>query len=126
MSEGTPDIVRRYYRALETRDERAFLSCFAREGTLEDPVGTTPLAGEVALGAFFGGLTSGFATLSVEAVECFTSGHGIAVKFAGRVTTPDGRRGEAEGIDVFHVDAAGLIRELRGYWDPAGLMARLK
>jgi steroid delta-isomerase len=47
------------------------------------------------------------------------------VKWTGRGTGKNGRTVTFEGIDILEVNAAGKIQTIKGYWDPAAMMAEL-
>ena len=119
------NVVSSYFSTLSAMDIDAWLALFEEEATGHDP-GIPLLVGPDQLRAFAGGLVGIFATFSALPEEIFLCDSGAAVRWNARGTTKDGREVTFSGIEVFEVGAEGKIRWARAYWDPAGLMARLK
>lgn len=119
------DTVSRFYAAICAFDVEAWLDNFSPDAESHDPVGAPVLRGHAALRDFFTGLAAMMESIDMRAERTFISGDSAAVKWRGAGTGKNGATFRFEGIEVFEFDAAGRIRVLRAYWDPAPLLAVL-
>ena len=112
-------VVDTYVRAFATKDRALYVSLFADGGTVEDPVGSTPVTGRDALGAFFDHATSvGRLELQVAADGVRVAGNHVAFSFTLHVDT-GAQVLVLPVIDTFDLDPDGRIRAMRAYWSPA-------
>ena len=118
--------VSRYFAAIRAMDVEAWLATFAEGAVSEDPYGSPPHEGKVALGQFFNAIASAFESVAMRADHLFISGNAAAVKFTITGKGKNGRDVVAEGIDVFEFDEEGLIRRIKAYWNPAAMLAELQ
>jgi steroid Delta-isomerase len=118
-------VVAEYFAALRAMDPEAWANTFAEDGVTHDPVGTPPHQGRAALRRFLQGILSMFQEAGLTEDDIFVAGNGAAVKWTGRGVAKNGRPIQFEGIDVFEVNEAGKIQEVRAYWDAAAVMAQL-
>ena len=110
-----------YCAAFSAGDEAAYVSLFAPDGWIEDPVGTPRHQGAAALAAFFRQSAS-----MAESIELRTTG---PVRVAGaEAAFPMQARPVLGGttyvvdiIDVMTFDEDGRITTMRAFWDPAEL-----
>lgn len=109
--------------AVTAGDREAWLSLFAADGVVQDPVGVSPLdptglghRGIDAIGAFW---DSTIAPNSVRfAIErSYASGSECANVGAVITTLPDGSVATAEGVFVYAVNADGKLASLRAFWE---------
>jgi len=124
------DIIRQtidtYFGAISRLDPDAWAATFAEDGVSLDPYGSPPMRGRAVLREFLQGLCAAFDQVEMTPDEVFVSGDGAAVKWS---LTGVGKAGQAvrfDGIDTFDIGEDGLIREARGYWDPAVMMGQLQ
>jgi steroid Delta-isomerase len=107
-----------YFAAIAARDPQRIASIFAKDGQIEDPVGSPIRHGRDQVARLF---TSGVATLAsqveVKVVAALPSGSKIAAHWIMIARGKAGREVETEGIDVLQVDADGLIVRAEGYWN---------
>jgi steroid Delta-isomerase len=117
--DGVAAVVARFYAAVRSNDVDVWVALFAVDATAADPVGAPVHRGQEGLRAFLSGVLQQFETfgLTQNAVYCVSGG--AAVKWTGLGRGRNGRSVEFEGIDVFEVDAHGLIKSLSAYWDAA-------
>jgi steroid delta-isomerase len=113
-----------YFAAITALDVEAWLATFAPDATSYEP-GVPPLTGHDALRQYFNGVAAGFSSLSFRADQIFAVGHEAGVKWSANGTGHNGKQAAFDGIDVFTVNDAGLITEIRAYWNPAAMMAQL-
>lgn len=112
-------VVETYVRAFATADRALYVSLFADDGTVEDPVGSRQVTGRDALGAFFDNATSaGRLDLRVAPDGIRVAGNHVAFSFTLHVDTGS-RVLTLPVIDTFDLDPDGRIRAMRAYWSPA-------
>jgi steroid delta-isomerase len=119
----TPDemrtLVDRYVQAMNSNDREGYVSLFAPDATMEDPVGSEVRRGHDGVRAFWGEVHA----LSPQITLVLTG----PVRVAGAelafpmeaVSDVGGTTMIVDIIDVFRVDDAGLITSMRAFWDPA-------
>jgi steroid Delta-isomerase len=125
-SEAIQKVIAEYFAAIRAMDAAAWANTFAEDGITHDPVGTPPHQGREALRQFLQSILDMVREAGLTEDQVFIAGNGAAVKWTGRGVARNGRRLQFEGIDVFAVNDAGKIQEVRAYWDAAALMARLQ
>lgn len=128
--EGIPDprvagAVSSYFETLSARTEPAWLTLFADDAVIHDPVGSLPAEGRGALAEVWKVLQGPFEKLVLDPLHTFYGGNGAAVKWTGRGRGITGREVEFEGITVFEVNDEGRIHTLMSYWDPAAMLIEL-
>lgn len=113
--------LQRYVERVASHDVEAVLELFADEISVEDPVGGAPgthVKGKEAVREFF---QKGFSrTRPVPTLSGpirTTHGDEAAMAFTLRLDL-GGERREIDVIDVVRFDDAGLITELRAFWNP--------
>ncbi|MDJ0394868.1 nuclear transport factor 2 family protein [Rhodococcus sp. G-MC3] len=86
---------------------------FADDATLEDPVGTEPLAGREAIEKFYSALDA--AQCTTELLDIRTAGNSAAFRF--RVNTDTGEQTiRIEPIDIMTFDDQARITSMRAFW----------
>ncbi|HWQ34485.1 MAG TPA: nuclear transport factor 2 family protein [Blastocatellia bacterium] len=118
-------VVADYFAAIRAMDREAWVATFAADAVSHDPYGAPEHRGHDALRQFFDGIAGAFEQVGLSEDQVFIAGDGAAVKWTGRGTGKNGRAVTFEGIDVFTINEAGKIQEVRAYWNPAALMAEL-
>jgi ketosteroid isomerase-like protein len=109
--------------AVEGQDREAWLSLFADDAVVADPVGPSPFdpdgrghRGPVAIAAFYDGVIAqgriGFAIR-----ESFVAGDECANVGTITTTFPDGSAVAVDLVSVYATDGAGRLRSLRAYWE---------
>jgi len=116
-AENMKDAVRRYVQLLTDSDVEGIVGLYAEDGRMEDPVGTPPHQGHDALRQFYGATAP---ALSVEiAGPICTAGKSAAVLLLARLTMGEDNHAWIDATDVFTFNDAGLLQEVRAYWNPA-------
>jgi len=115
-----------YFAAIVARDPQRIAAVFAKDGEIEDPVGSPIRHGrdEVA-GLFASGVAALASYVAIEVLAALPSGDGIAAHWTMIARGKAGREVVAEGIDVLQVDAQGLIVRAEGYWNAAAFRQAL-
>ena len=110
-----------YLDAVSRGSSADIAALYAENGTLEDPVGSTPVTGREAIAAFFGALEG--RTQEIELLTLRVSGSSAAFHF--RVVTPMGDKiYEVSPIDVMTFDENAKITSTRAFWAPSDMIAR--
>jgi len=110
--------------AVEAGDRDAWLTLFAPDALVEDPIGPSMFdpdgrghRGAEAIGAFYDTvIASGSVQFSIR--ESYAAGRECANVGTITTTLPDGTRAIVEGVYTYRVDDAGRIVALRAYWEP--------
>ncbi|MBF6355890.1 nuclear transport factor 2 family protein [Nocardia higoensis] len=109
--------------AVRSRDKAAWLSLFAVDGVVEDPIGPSGFDPEGrghhgldAIGAFWDTAIAPTESIEFRFEDSFACGDEVA--FTGLIrTTLGGHLIDAEGVFTYRVDAEGKIAALRAYWE---------
>ncbi len=109
-----------YFAAIAALDPQRIASVFAKDGEIEDPVGSPIRHGrdEVA-GLFASGVAALASHVKIKVLAAIPSGNSIAAHWTMTARGKAGREIEAEGIDVLRVDQHGQIVRAEGYWNAA-------
>lgn len=114
------------WAAVNAGDKAAWLALMADDVLIEDPIGDAPtnaggagIRGKAAVGAFYDDTIGKTRVRSVRAEETFPSSApneiahilNLHFEFDGGFTT------DVRGIFTYKVDEAGLLTNLRGYWN---------
>ena len=108
------DTVHAYVRALNASDLDAIAALYAEDATVEDPVGSPPKVGRVAIREFYAVSTSMQLVVALEG-EIRVAKRACAFAFSVQVTHK-GQLTTIRPIDVFEFDAAGRISSMRAYF----------
>ncbi|MCB0973993.1 MAG: nuclear transport factor 2 family protein [Actinobacteria bacterium] len=110
-------IVDAYIDAWNTRNRDGYLSLFAPNATVEDPVGSPIHVGAEAIGAFFDGslALADSLNMSAHAESIRVSGTSIAFMFTVASVIGDTTI-ELTPIDVFEITDDGLISSMKAFW----------
>jgi steroid Delta-isomerase len=108
--------VERYIDAWNSEDREAWLGCFAEGAVSEDPVGSDPMIGHEAIGAFWDGIHSMFDGSKLNSVlgpiVC-----GDEVVLAMQATGSAGANEVCiDIVDLFRLDDDAKINSLRAFW----------
>ena len=112
------DTVTAYVESFNTQDRAKFVGLFAEDVVQIDPVGSAPNTGVPALAAFWDGLFGSVDKVEFQINDLIVSGDEAALVFHITQTKP-GATVTVDGIDVFRLDDAGRIVQVKGYVDQA-------
>ncbi len=113
------------WRCVQSGDREGWLALMADDVVVEDPIGEavtnpggTGVRGKAALAAFYDA-NIGPNQLRVTCEETFPSSSPteIAYILILETTFPNGFVATVRGVFTYRVDGAGLITNLRGYWN---------
>ncbi|MBM3133556.1 MAG: nuclear transport factor 2 family protein [Chloroflexi bacterium] len=123
---------KRSMSAAERRAREEWLSLYADDAKVEDPVGPSPMdpegkghKGKEALARFFDANIAN-TKIRFEIKDSFAAGQECANVGAINLTFPDGSTGLCEGVFVYRVNAEGKIISLRAFWEFERMMKTIK
>lgn len=117
------------WRAVQSHDREGWLALMADDIVVEDPIGQavtnpdgTGVKGKEALAAFYdANIGPNQLTVTREASFPSSSPNEIAYILVLRTEFPNGYVATVRGVFTYKVDDAGLITNLRGYWNIEGM-----
>jgi ketosteroid isomerase-like protein len=113
--------------AVQAGDREAWLSVFAPDAVVEDPIGSSPFdaegkghRGSEAIRAFWDNVISqGRVAFTIR--ESYAAGSECANVGTITTTFADGSRAVVDGVFSYRVDDMGRVAALRAYWELANL-----
>lgn len=113
------------WRCVQSGDRAGWLALMADDILVEDPIGAavtnpdgTGVRGKDALAAFYDtNIGPNQLTVTCEATFPSSSPNEIAYILVLRTEFPNGFVASVRGVFTYRVDDAGLITNLRGYWN---------
>lgn len=120
----------RSYSAVAKGDLAEWLSVYAEDAVIEDPVGPSMFdpegnghRGHAAISAFWEKAIAPIAKFEFEIYESFA--HHLTCANIGRIKTsfPDGGYTVTDLIMVYVIDADGRVASMKAYWEPDRTMA---
>jgi steroid delta-isomerase len=98
---------------------------FAADGTIEDPVGTTPIQGTQAIIAYLETFPTILNEIRIQSFDVTVAGQECAIKWRLRFKTKTGNVFFVDGIGVLTINAEGKVQKDREYFDLAYFQAQL-
>lgn len=111
--------------AVEAGDRAAWLSLFAADAVVEDPIGPSPFDpegsghhGVEAIGAFYDTVIGPNESVRFDIRESWAAGDEVANVGTISTTLPHGGGTvHTDGVFTYRVDAEGRLVALRAYWE---------
>lgn len=119
--------------AVTSRDKDTWLTLFAPDAVVEDPVGPSMFDaegkghhGREGIAAFWDMTIGMTERMEFDIRDSFAAGDEVAN--VGTITAflPGGMRADTEGVFVYRVGEDGLIRSLRAFWETERAVATLR
>jgi len=107
-------------------DAQGTANLFAPDGTIEDPVGTTPIQGTQAIIAYLETFPTVLNEIRVQSFDVTVAGQEAAIKWRLRFKTKTGNVFFVDGIGVLKINAEGKVQADREYFDLAYFQAQLQ
>jgi steroid delta-isomerase len=119
------DLARRSQAAVHAKDRDAWLSLFAPDAVVADPVGPSPFdpaghghRGPAAIAAFYDTVIAPNESISFEIERSYLCGDEVADVGIIRTTLPGGQHVVVvRGVYTYRSNGAGQLAALRAYWE---------
>jgi steroid Delta-isomerase len=119
------DLARRSQAAVRSKDREAWLSLFAPDAVIADPIGPSPLdpdgsghRGLTAIAAFYDTVIAPNEQVSFEIERSYLCGDEVAdVGIIRTVLAGGDHVVVVRGVYTYRADAAGRLAALRAYWE---------
>ncbi len=128
------DLARRSQAAVRAKDRQAWLSLFAADAVVQDPVGPSPFdpggsghRGPAAIAAFYDAVIAPAELITFEIEDSYLCGDEVADIGVIRTVLAGGTRvAVVHGVYTYRSNGAGQLAALRAYWefDRAEIIAR--
>ena len=106
-------------------DAQGTANMFAPDGTIEDPVGTTPIQGTQAIIAYQETFPTILDEIRIQHFDVTVAGQEAAIKWRLRFKTKSGNVFFVDGIGILKINAEGKIQSDREYFDLAYFQSQL-
>ncbi|WP_370247054.1 nuclear transport factor 2 family protein [Nocardioides sp.] len=125
----------RSYSAVAKGDLAEWLTVYAEDAVLEDPVGPSMFdpegkghRGHAGIAAFWEAAIAPIASFRFEIEDSFANPGSNTCANIGRITTtfPDGSSSVTDLIMVYVVDDDGRVLSMRAFWEPERTMATFR
>lgn len=111
----------RYVAAFSAADRAGYLSLFAPDATVEDPVGSDVARGAEGIGGFWDGVRAMAPEITLVRTGPARIAAGEAAWPLRAITTMGEMKLAVDIIDVMAFDDEGHITVMRAFWDPADM-----
>ena len=113
--------VHAYAVGLRARDRDAWISLFADDAVVEDPVPSEPHVGRAALERFWEGVMSIAPEVHMEVGDVHVCGDEVAASFEMTLSSPT-RQAKVRGIQLLRLDGDASIVSSKSYWEPSSVV----
>jgi len=107
-------------------DAQGTAALYAPDGTIEDPVGTTPVQGTQAIIAYLETFPTILDEIRVQHFDVTVAGQEAAIKWRLRFKTKTGNVFFVDGIGIFKINEQGKVQSDREYFDLAYFQSQLQ
>ena len=107
-------------------DAQGTANLYAPDGTIEDPVGSTPIQGSQAILAYQQSFPTILDEIRIQSFDVTVCGHEAAVKWRLRFKTKTGNVFFVDGIGIINVNENGKIQSDREWFDQAYFLSQLQ
>ena len=119
-------IARNMFDKFAAMDAQGTANLFAPDGTIEDPVGTTPIQGTQAIIAYLETFPTILDEIRIQSFDVTIAGQEAALKWRLRFKTKTGNVFFVDGIGILKINADGKVQADREYFDLAYFQAQLQ
>jgi ketosteroid isomerase-like protein len=106
-------------------DAEGTTNLYAPDGTIEDPVGTTPIQGTAAILAYQQTSPTILNEIRIQSFDVTVAGQEAAIKWRLRFKTKTGNVFFVDGIGIFRINENGKVQSDREYFDLAYFQSQL-
>ena len=114
------------FAGLISFDAQRVLQHYADDAVLEDPVGTPPMQGKAAIGAYLASFPTLFNQMKLYSLNIKPGGQEAGVTWRIRFTTKTGKVFFLEGTGMFKFNEQGLIQSEKQFFDLAYFLEQLQ
>lgn len=107
-------------------DAQGTAALYAPDGTIEDPVGTTPVQGTQAIIAYLETFPTILNEIRVQHFDVTVAGQEAAIKWRLRFKTKTGNVFFVDGVGIFKINPDGKVQSDREYFDYAYFLSQLQ
>jgi len=107
-------------------DAQGTADLFAPDGTIEDPVGTTPVQGTQAIIAYLQTFPTVLNEIRIQSFDVTVAGQEAAIKWRLRFKTKSGNVFFVDGIGILRINGEGKVQSDREYFDLAYFQSQLQ
>ena len=107
-------------------DAQGTADMFAPDGTIEDPVGSTPIQGTQAIIAYQETFPTILNEIRIQSFDVTVAGQECAIKWRLRFKTKTGNVFFVDGIGILKINEQGKIQSDREYFDLAYFQSQLQ
>ena len=107
-------------------DAQGTADIFAPDGTIEDPVGSTPIQGTQAIIAYLQTFPTILNEIRIQSFDVTVAGQECAIKWRLRFKTKTGNVFFVDGIGILKINEQGKIQSDREYFDLAYFQSQLQ
>ena len=120
-------LIANYYAALRSLNATQWADRFAENATIEDPIGTPPIAGgkEVFSQFYTNAINNNFKVIDIKEDNIFIKDNEAAVTWNFQGVTHQNVNISFEGMALFEFLDSGLISSFKVYWNPLPIMPLL-
>ena len=119
------ELARRSQAAVTAKDRDAWLSLFASDAVVQDPIGPSPLdpqgsghSGPAAIAAFYDNVIAPAERITFEIERSYLCGDEVADVGVIRTTLPGGRHvAVVRGVYTYRSNGDGKLATLRAFWE---------
>jgi steroid delta-isomerase len=119
------DLARRSQAAVKAKDRAGWLSLFAPDAVVQDPIGPSPLdpvgaghRGPEAIAAFYDTVIAPNDSITFEIEDSYLCGEEVADVGVIRTVLPGGKHvAVVHGVYTYRSNAAGQLLALRAFWE---------
>jgi steroid delta-isomerase len=130
VNSSTPEqievIVTDVFNKFAAMDAHGTAALYAADGTIEDPVGTTPIQGTQAIIAYLETFPTILNEIRVQHFDVTVAGQEAAIKWRLRFKTKTGNVFFVDGIGIFKINEDGKVQSDREYFDLAYFQSQLQ
>ena len=123
--EQIESIVTAMFNKFAAFDAQGTTDMFAPDGTIEDPVGSTPNQGTQAILAYQQTFPTILNEIRIQSFDVTVGGHEAAVKWRLRFKTKTGNVFFVDGIGIINVNENGKIQSDREFFDQGYFLSQL-
>jgi steroid Delta-isomerase len=124
-SASARDLARASQAAVAARDREGWLSLFAADAVVQDPIGSSPLdpegaghRGRAAIAAFYDNVIARSERITFEIEHSYLCGDEVADVGVIRTTLPGGQHvAVVRGVYTYRSNGQGKLAALRAFWE---------